>query len=41
MFSQELPNSQVKIEQLIARVAKVSADVVWFVDMTSGVAGLY
>ncbi|QIS05128.1 IS110 family transposase [Nocardia brasiliensis] len=40
VFSQKVPNTQIKIEQLIARVAKVSADVVWAVDMTSGVAGL-
>lgn len=40
VFSQKLPNAQVEIEQLITRVAKVSADVVWAVDITSGVAGL-
>ena len=40
VFSKPVPNGQAAIEDLIARAGKAATEVVWAVDMTSGVAGL-
>jgi transposase len=40
VFSGPLPNGQAAIEALIARAEKAGRQVVWALDMTSGVAGL-
>jgi transposase len=40
VFSQQVANGQAAIETLIARAGKAGREVVWAVDMTSGIAGL-
>lgn len=40
VFSKPVPNGQAAIEALIARAGKAATEVVWALDMTSGVAGL-
>lgn len=40
LFSGPVPNGQAPVEALIARAEKAGAQVVWALDMTSGVAGL-
>lgn len=40
VFSQAVPNGQAPIEGLIARAGKAGREVIWAVDMTSGIAGL-
>jgi transposase len=40
MFSQQVANGQAAVEALIARAGKAGTEVVWAVDMTSGIAGL-
>jgi transposase len=40
VFSQQVSNGQAAVEALIARAGKAGTEVVWAVDMTSGIAGL-
>ena len=40
VFSQQVINGQAAVEALITRAGKAGTEVVWAVDMTSGIAGL-
>jgi hypothetical protein len=40
VFSQQVSNGQAAVEALIGRAGKAGTEVVWAVDMTSGIAGL-